>query len=90
MKGIFLPHYDTLPFVDMAAVAFCGPSAFFLIDGATQPFEPVGFVMGLLAALLTVIYFGISVRRWRSFIKSHVILSRIHRYEKELAESEND
>lgn len=90
MKGIFLPQNVSPPLVDMAAVVFCGPIAFFLIDGATQPFEPAGFVMGVSAAVLTVVYFGICVRRWRSYINSRVILRRINRYEKELAESDND
>ena len=90
MKGIFLPLNITPPFADMAAVVFCGPIAFFLIDGATQPFEPAGFTLGVLAAILTVVYFGICIRRWRTMIKTRIILHRIDRYEKELAASEND
>jgi len=90
MKGIFLPQSMSPPVVDMAAVVFCGPIAFFLIDGATQPFEPAGFAMGILAAILTVVYFGICIRRWRALIQSHVILRRIHRYEDDLAASDRD
>jgi len=90
MKGIFLPQNISPPFVDMAAVVFCGPIAFFLIDGATQPFEPTGFAMGILAAILTVVYFGICIRRWRTLIKTRVILHRINRYEDDLAASDND
>ena len=90
MKGIFLPQITSPPFVDMAAVVFCGPIAFFLIDGATQPFEPAGFVMGLCAAILAVVYFGICIRRWRTLIKTHVILRRIRQFERDLAGSDND
>jgi len=90
MKGIFLPLYTSPPWADMAAVVFCGPIAFFLIDGATQPFEPAGFIMGLSAAILTVVYGAICVRRWKELIKTHVILSRIRQYEKELAGSDHD
>ena len=42
------------------------------------------------AAILTVIYFGICIGRWKTMIKTRVILHRINRYEKELAASEND
>jgi predicted Zn-ribbon and HTH transcriptional regulator len=90
MKGIFLPLSTSPPFVDMAAVVFCGPIAFFLIDGATQPFEPAGFTMGVLAAILTVVYFGICIRQWRTLIKTLVLLRRINRYEDDLAASDND
>ncbi len=90
MKGIFLPQNTSPPFVDMAAVVFCGPIAFFLIDGSTQPFEPAGFVMGILAAVMTVVYLGICIRRSRVMIKTRSILRRIRRFERELAESDND
>ncbi len=90
MKGIFLPLNISPPFVDMAAVVLCGPIAFFLIDGATQPFEPAGFAMGVFAAILTVVYFGICINRWRALIKTRVILHRIRRYEEELDGSDND
>jgi NAD/NADP transhydrogenase beta subunit len=48
------------------------------------------FTMGILAAILTVIYFGICIRRWKTMIKTRVILHRINRYEKELAASDDD
>lgn len=90
MKGIFLPQYTSPPWTDMAAVVFCGPIAFFLIDGATQPFEPVGFIMGLSAAVLTVVYSSICVHRWKALFKTLAILRRIRRYEDELAGSGHD
>jgi len=90
MKGIFLPQNISPPFVDTAAVLFWGPIAFVLIDGATQPFEPTGFAMGILAAVLAVVYLWICIDRWRKAIRSRIILRRINRYEDDLAASEND
>ncbi len=90
MKGVFLPQNTSPPLADMAAAVLFGAVAYSLIDNATQPFEPVGFVMGLLAAILTVVYFGITLRRGRSYFKCRAIAARIHRYERELAASDND
>ena len=83
MKGIFLPQSISPPFADTAAVVFCGPIAYFLIDGATQPFEPTGFVMGILAAVLTVVYLWLAWRRWARLLKARLIAHRIAQDERE-------
>ncbi len=83
MRGIFLPQNVSPPFVEMFAVVFCGPIAFVLIDGATQPFEPTGFVMGLGAAILTVVYLWLAYGRWARVLRARIIARRIAQAERE-------
>ena len=89
MKGIFLPQNLSLPFVELFAVVFCGPIAFVLIDGATQPFEPAGFIMGLVAAVLAVIYLRLAWGRLRMVLRTRVILHRIAKAENEMADPDD-
>ena len=83
MKGIFLPQSVSPPFVEMFAVVFCGPMAFTLIDGATQPFEPTGFIMGVSAAVLTVVYLWLAYGRWGRVFRARMIARRIAQDERE-------
>jgi hypothetical protein len=83
MRGIFLPQNVSPPFVEMFAVVLYGPIAFVLIDGATQPFEPAKFVMGLGAAILAVVYLWLAYGRWVRVLKARIIARRIAQAERE-------
>jgi len=83
MKGIFLPQEGTAPMQETTAVLVWAGIAFAIFRFSPRPLEPASWVMSGVAAALSLINVGLSIRRWRRFIHTRVVAHRIVRSEEE-------
>lgn len=77
MKGVFLPQQIPVPWIDMLAVGFFGYIAYTYVSESLPAKEYPSLVVGIVAAVLGLIYLALLIRKWRTLIAGRILLRRI-------------